>query len=67
MNIFEENLSSQIISHSKTKRCMKIKIQWDKNNLNSMKIGFMNPKILIRFDNFLSYELKTLMRLLRQI
>ena len=36
MNIFEENLSSQIISHSKTKRCMKIKIQWDKNNLNSM-------------------------------
>ena len=36
MNIFEENLSSQIISHSTTKRCMKTKIQWDKNNLNSM-------------------------------
>ena len=36
MNIFEENLSSQIISHSTTKRCMKTKIQWDKNNLNLM-------------------------------
>ena len=36
LNIFEENLSSQIISHSTTKRCMKTKIQWDKNNLNSM-------------------------------
>ena len=36
MNIFEENLSSQIISHSTIKRCMKTKIQWDKNNLNLM-------------------------------
>ena len=35
MNAFEENLSSQIINDRKTKRCIRIKIWWDKNNLNS--------------------------------
>ena len=35
MNVFEENLYSKIINHRKTKRCIKIKIWWDKNNLNS--------------------------------
>ena len=45
----------------------KTKIRWDINYLNAMQTRFMNQKKLIQFDNFLSYKLKTLMRLLGRI